>query len=744
MSIIIAAAALCVGQDMHELPFTEKPDVVAVASGRWSDRATWSSRVPTARDHVRIDDGFQVVIDDESPQAADVLVAGCLAFREDRNTRLIVDTLYIDKHGCMDIGTELGPVTRSAELVIRDTPVRDKEQISIGFVCEGRCRMNGIAKTSFVRLARDAKAGERQLALSEPVSGWTTGDKLVLPDSGIPTQMRFPAIEEAEVSSVSADGKLVELKKPLRYNHFGVRDQAGKVRFLPHVSNCTRNVVVRSANPLGTRGHVMFMHRADVEVRNVLFQELGRTTVQPLSPESNPIGRYACHLHRLYGPRESGRKYQFVIEGCVVSGSPKAGFVIHDSHFGLVQNNVAVQCQGACFVTEDGNETGNVIAHNIGIGSVGSGEAPGDRKGEKDFFHEGSTMWFGSAFNTIQGNVAVNGSRTGITAWEAVRTEVTRARFPLFAGADPKNPEESSTVPQRPIEWSDNEIYASVNGMFINGERFAAGPTAIWNIQQKGASANYGSRLGVSLTGFTILNGGAKSWGIEIQGVDSEIIATEVQGFRMGMRLIPKESARISECTLSNQSNIVIMHDASDKLERLSLIDRCVFSGGAADIELKGEGVIKDEILVTSYNGKPGDDFQLYYLSQAPSYIVPHDMPGKLYGAPAAGLTNREAWDRFGVAVAGAVSPTGARRGRITGFVQPLPPGRAESMYQESLANRQQRQETEGSKPQKPEKNPPKDDKLPAMKPAQPEKYPPKGDKLPATKSEKPLKRIAK
>jgi hypothetical protein len=35
-------------------------------------------------------------------------------------------------------------------------------------------------------------------------------------------------------------------------------------RLLPHVGNATRNVVIRSENPAGTRGHTLFTHRADV------------------------------------------------------------------------------------------------------------------------------------------------------------------------------------------------------------------------------------------------------------------------------------------------------------------------------------------------------------------------------------------------------------------------------------------------------------------------------------------------
>src|SRR5262249_25563643 len=150
-------------------------------------------------------------------------------------------------------GTQENPITDRAELVIREMPLKDIEQLSGGIVCFGRCRMQGMVKTPFVRLAKEPRAGNRQLWFSEPVRGWHVGDRLILPDSS--TQANQRAIEDCEVARISQDGMLVELKKPISFDHLGARDRSGQLRFLPHVANCPRNVMVRSANPSGTRGH---------------------------------------------------------------------------------------------------------------------------------------------------------------------------------------------------------------------------------------------------------------------------------------------------------------------------------------------------------------------------------------------------------------------------------------------------------------------------------------------------------
>ena len=55
------------------------------------------------------------------------------------------------------------------------------------------------------------------------------------------------------------------------------------------------------------RGHIMFMHNPDVDVRYVQFDHLGRTRKDihvtngfndPMNPGTNPRGRYAMHVHR--------------------------------------------------------------------------------------------------------------------------------------------------------------------------------------------------------------------------------------------------------------------------------------------------------------------------------------------------------------------------------------------------------------------------------------------------------------
>ena len=69
----------------------------------------------------------------------------------------------------------------------------------------------------------------------------------------------------------------ITLTTPLKFDHKGARSGDDKLEFLPHIGNLTRNVVVRSENPNGTRGHMIFMARADIDLRYVEVRDMGRT-----------------------------------------------------------------------------------------------------------------------------------------------------------------------------------------------------------------------------------------------------------------------------------------------------------------------------------------------------------------------------------------------------------------------------------------------------------------------------------
>ena len=248
--------------------------------------------------------------------------------------------------------------------------------------------MHGAEKTpTFVRLSREPRAGHTTLEVEQPVSGWAPGDYVVIPDTrqlraGESGDRYRSQTERVQVAAVS--GTTVTLATPLRFDHRGARSVGGELELLPHVGNLSRNVTVRSENPDGTRGHTIFISRADVDLRYVAFRDLGRTKNGAVDSTrfdtrgqvgrlgSNQLGRYAVHFHHAFGPRTTPTNgHQFTLIGNAVVGAPKWGITVHRSHYGLIQDNVVYDTRGAGIATEDGSESFNVFDHNFSLQSAG-------------------------------------------------------------------------------------------------------------------------------------------------------------------------------------------------------------------------------------------------------------------------------------------------------------------------------------------------------------------------------------
>ena len=108
--------------------------------------------------------------------------------------------------------------------------------------------------------------------------------------------------------------------------------------------------MVRSESPSGssgTKGHVLFTHEADIDVRYARFMHLGRTTTAPEHHATNHTGRSSLHIHHMMGPQVTpANGYQVTLIGNAVDGGSvppdrQWGVTIHNSHYGLIQDNVA-------------------------------------------------------------------------------------------------------------------------------------------------------------------------------------------------------------------------------------------------------------------------------------------------------------------------------------------------------------------------------------------------------------------
>ena len=433
--------------------FVAEPDNVAVRSGSWFDAATWSQGyVPIQGEVVRITDGTTVTYDgvsDVALEAIGVEPGGTLTFATDRDTKLVVGTMLIFEHGALEIGTPGSPVSadHTAELVIADRPldlVNDPYQFGTGILGLGTIRIHGAPKNeTWIRLDAEVRAGDTVLQTVTPLTGWNPGDTIILPDTRqVPTtQINFTDNsvadqfagnwEELVVSHV--DGNQIHLASAVKYDHLGARNVDGELEFLPHVALISRNVVVRSENPDGTRGHVLFAHRADVDIRYAQFHELGRTDAFRALDNTtaddngvvthvgtNQIARYALHFHHVAGPENPDNVgYQYRLIGNTVDNGRKWGYVVHGTNFGLIEQNIAYRLQGAGFVTEDGTELGNDFIGNFAATIQGTSESAKIGANFGDYGNGGFGFFAHRSGNNYEGNVAVDASSAGfaITAY---------------------------------------------------------------------------------------------------------------------------------------------------------------------------------------------------------------------------------------------------------------------------------------------------------------------------------------
>jgi hypothetical protein len=574
--------------------------------------------------------------------------------------------------------------------------------------------------------------GDTTLTLANPVTGWQPGDRLVLPDSRQLTWSQqgtaySPEWETLTIKSISADGTVLTLSQPLQFDHPGARDVTGALRFLPDVMDLTRNVVVASQNALGTRGYAMFTGQADVNIQYTQFTGLGRTTNANLDPTTydtngnvthigtNQPGRYPVYMNYLNGPaspQADGYQFTFVGNSIFCPVTPMTfvwGLAIQGSSHGLIQGNDLYNWAGAGIVTADGTETANVIQDNFVVRITGLGERADGDTPATGLARGGSAFWFSGPDNIVVDNVAADvvspdpNDSFGYTIFDLGMN---------FA-----------TTPIR--EFSGNEAYGVLStgltywwiGSMGNDVQ-NVGPSVIkdfhvWNFAKMGIF-NYPSNH-IVIDGLVAIDDQNISEANHNTGfvagdyLSQNLLITnaDIEGVWTGV--MPSMNANGVVQTIEN-SFLACYHDIwmqtintssyrSDWIQpRTVIVSNVTFDLNDisaqpyeslppssiwmdyeyAPNDLVENLIVTDQLLVYNYDGVAGDNFQVYYNQQAPNYVVPQtirnsDGTANILGAPVAGLTNQQAWDTYGIAIAGAVAPsTSTQRKGIIGLVQDI------------------------------------------------------------------------
>lgn len=466
---------------------------IAVSDGDWFDPATWyNGEIPGADAKVLIPEGISVTYDDVSDaRLFTVRVDGELTFDSHSDSRMVFDTMVVSPTGSLVVGTETDPVDAGVkvELVVANNgPIDtawDPMLLSRGIVSHGDVSINGAEKDSHEKVIDDPMAGDTELSFAEIPEGWQVGDQLVIAgtrfdgykwDNDLRETRLYENQDEVRTIVGFQDGKVI-LDRPLDFDHDTPRDD-----LKTSVANMTRNVVIQSedgaASEVYERGHVMFMHSDNVDVRYAQFQDLGRTdksvTSQDISDitdvqyDSNVQGRYALHLHRT-GVSDPDAMVE--IEGNAVWGSPGWGIVQHDSRATLT-NNATFDTFGAGYVAETGNETGE-WSDNIAIYAPGNGWglAKNQNQIDDDVFdvgRSGDGFWFQGRMVASHNNIAASVNhgfvyfhRNGDN--RMIDFDAATFDFPDVFYGDPAVSPDSAPI----LHFSGNETFAANEGLQV-------------------------------------------------------------------------------------------------------------------------------------------------------------------------------------------------------------------------------------------------------------------------------------
>lgn len=381
------------------LPSAAAPTRARVADAgpekeRWSDPGTWDGDLPERGDRVVIPRGAHVVLDTSPPPLSGLQVDGVLSFaRKD----LALTSDWIVVHGTLRAGTAKKPFRDRAVITLTGTR-SNADVMGMGTkvlgVMGGTLDLHGRRLRTWARLDATVGRGGDRITLDADVP-WGPGDRIAIAPSGYWRQHD----EERTITGVS--GRTLELDEPLDYRHWGelqtfdghTVDERAEVALLTH------NVVVQGDAPGddGFGGHVMVMGGSTARIEGVELAGMG---------QRKALRRYPVHFHM------DGVAKGSYLRRSTIHHSFNRCVVVHGTHGLVVRDNVCFDHAGHGFFLEDGIETGNVFAGNLGFGTrkVENGLLPTDE--------QPATFWITNPDNVLRGNVAAGSDGFGF--WYAL------------------------------------------------------------------------------------------------------------------------------------------------------------------------------------------------------------------------------------------------------------------------------------------------------------------------------------
>ncbi len=461
-------------------------------SGAWSDGATWEGgKVPGAGSRVQVRAGHAVVYDQVSDQAIRLLhVAGKLSFARDRDTRLDVGLIKVqagenateDGFECdarpsetpqaerptLEVGLPNDPIPAGKTALIRLVYFEGMDKLTCPAIvsCGGRMEFHGAPMSrTWVKLGATAKPGDTEVTLEEAVSGWKSGDKVIV--TATQRDMREQGTrrpgkggrqaftEERRIAAV--EGAKLTLDQPLTHAHRGEGEYRGEVAVL------SRNLTVESADPDRVRGHTMYHRFSAGGISYAEFRHLGK---------ENVLGKYSIHFH-LVGTTMRGSQ----VLGASIWDSHNRWITVHGTQYLVIRDCVGYQSVGHGFFLEDGTEVYNVLDRNLAVQAFLGKRLP---KQVLPFDpNDGAGFWWANNLNTFTRNVSCENDRYGFRA-EATPSSQVSLEMSVLNAEGSREKVDIRTLPFVRFEGNESHsegLYGFRLGECVRGDR-RVGPDA--------------------------------------------------------------------------------------------------------------------------------------------------------------------------------------------------------------------------------------------------------------------------
>jgi hypothetical protein len=300
----------------------------SIASGRWSEAATWSGgTIPADGDSVTISTGTTVVYDQPTRRVAGMTVqnGATLAF-DDAHSAVLNASANVVVEGRLTMRPANAAVVQRLVFVDVDETafvgggmVVLRSDVGLWVMHSGELDLSGSPRSGWLRLQDGIAAGATAAALETAPQGWLPGDEIAIAPSEPPSvgDASFTGFDEAKLTSI--DGRTIRWDQAAQRAHPRVA-----ARWSAEVMNLTRNVRIEGT-PSG-RAHVFIHSQRPQTINYVQIRYMGPRQAAEAGTDAI-LGRYGLHFHHCH---DGSRGSQVI--GSVVRDTGAHAFVPHLSH----------------------------------------------------------------------------------------------------------------------------------------------------------------------------------------------------------------------------------------------------------------------------------------------------------------------------------------------------------------------------------------------------------------------------